>query len=388
VSRARLFLVLLLTSCAPTAPEAEAPPPAAGLSRAVVGGTEAPEDAAVVALVARRTRCTGESLTLLCSGALIAPDVVLTAAHCLDIFGTEGAYYEVFLGARLLPEPEGRFVRVAGAARHPGYEPATHALDAALLRLAAPVEVSPLPLPWPGWGALEGGQPARAVGFGDTRDASAPAGLRRQGGLVVTEVEEGAFRAGPSPAMSCVGDSGGPVLVRGGDGREVLAGLTASGDVACRAEAFNVRVDALLEDFVQPFLAAGPEAPGPVLAVESLCAAPCMRDAECPSGLLCVPPAEGAPGRCLQPALREGDYGAPCVEDGQCGAGGLCARLEPEGEAACRCFTPCGQTPPVEAQGCSGAPGPGGLAWLAVVAGLLRLSRRGGAGASSARRGG
>ncbi|MFY0583072.1 trypsin-like serine protease [Cystobacter fuscus] len=80
----------------------------------MVGGTEAPGDEAVVALVARRVRCSGESLTLLCSGTLIAPDVVLTAAHCLDVFGPEGAY-EVFLGARLLPETrtEGRFVRVA-----------------------------------------------------------------------------------------------------------------------------------------------------------------------------------------------------------------------------------------------------------------------------------
>ncbi|MBZ4420533.1 trypsin-like serine protease [Myxococcus sp. RHSTA-1-4] len=370
----------LLLACHPVAeaPSESTPRTAA---RPIVQGTDAPEDGAAVALLARRTRCTGEEPMLLCSGALIAPDVVLTAAHCLAIFGPRGPH-EVYLGQVLLPQPEpaprGRFARVARAVIHPDYDSRTHAYDAALLRLAAPVDVTPFPLPDSTSAPLVAGTGVRVLGYGDTKDAEAPAGRRRQGTLTVTRVESAAFHASPSPSMSCAGDSGGPVLLRDG-GREVLVGLTASGDVACRDEAINVRVDALLDGFIRPFLAEAP-APGvPTLPPGNLCGETCARDAECPSGLACVS-VEGGPGRCLLPALQAGDYGEACSEDAACGTGGVCARLEPEGDEACRCFTPCTAPPadpePLEPSGpeadsggCASAPG-------SMLLGLLALSVR------------
>lgn len=364
-----MLWVLGAIGCVPT----DEPSRPVTVAQRVVNGTDAPGDAAVVALVARRTRCTGEPLTLLCSGALIAPDVVLTAAHCVNIFGPEGPY-EIFLGAELLPEPQGRFVQVAGAVLHPDYEPRTHAFDVALLRLATPVEVPPIALPEPASLPLAQGTPARVLGFGDTKDANALAGRRRQGMLSVLEVTESAFRAGPAPSMSCVGDSGGPVLVNNGE-REVLAGITVSGDVACRTEAVNVRVDVLRDTFLEPFLSEPHSPRNPTLAPENLCREACARDADCPSGLICDF-AGGSSGQCLLPALQGGDYGENCREDAACGAGRLCARLEPEGDGACRCFTPCGSAPPPDAGGCASVPGPALIGLLVLAARAIGACRR------------
>ncbi len=362
-------LLLLLGACGlPSAPGTD---PVGRSTHAVVSGTAAPEDGAVVALVARRTRCAGDPPALLCTGALIAADVVLTAAHCLEVLGEDGQY-EVFVGEQLLPTPRGRFLRVREVRVHPGYVPETHALDVALLRLAAPAAEPPLPLPAPDELPTPG-LALRALGYGETRDTAAPAGLRRQGVLEVESVEPAAFRARPAPAMSCTGDSGGPVL-GSPRGREVLLGVTVSGDFACRSEAVQVRVDAVLEDFVRPFLSSAPPRASAPLPPAQLCSEACSTSAQCPAGLACVADAQGM-GRCMLLALREGAFSQACTQDAACGAGGTCARLESDdGADACRCFTPCDALTPATETGCAAGGGPP-LALAALL--LLALGRTG-----------
>lgn len=319
--------------------------------RAIVGGELDTGDPAVVALIDRRTRCAQQDLTPLCTGTLIAPRVVLTAAHCLEVFGADGQY-EVLFGGQVSASAEVAFSVVVAAQAHPLFDPATHAYDVALLRLAEPVTTPPIPLVAAPLAPPVVGAAARVVGFGETRDSAQPAGFKRWGQTVVTELSAASFRTAASPGMTCTGDSGGPVLLQL-DGRERLAGVTASGDFACRSYAQNVRVDAVLESFIQPFLAETDSAPGfsaSALAPAELCTAPCERAQDCPAGLSCVKGEDGE-GQCMLPALQAGSFGKGCADDAQCGAGEVCGRLLPDD---CRCFRPCVAQ---AAAGCSTAGG-------------------------------
>jgi len=343
--------------------------------QAVVNGTLDAGDPAVVALVARRTRCQGEAPTLLCTGTLIAPRVVLTAAHCLNVFGPEGPY-EVFFGASV--NGDGRFAAVTTAVRHPGYDPTTHEHDLALLRLEEAAPFPPATLPSGNdAGALGTGQTLRVVGFGDTHDVQAPSGQKRQGTMTASTVTPTGVRSVPGPGMSCVGDSGGPVFASV-QGTEALYAVTASGDFGCTDFALNVRVDAALDDFIRPFLdatAQSPSDPGAQVDPAALCTRPCYVASDCPTGMLCVT-RESAVGRCVMQGLGEGAYAEVCAQDGQC-ASGTCARLRSDGEDACRCFTPCSGAPgDVGHGGCAASGGATGGAFLASAALALFARRR------------
>jgi len=335
--------------------------PVAVARAGVVGGDPDPGDPAVVALVARRTRCEAQDLALLCTGTLVAPRVVLTAAHCLDVFGEDGQY-EVFFGAQL---GTGRFALVTSARRHPAYDPATHQHDLALLRLAAPVDIAPAALP------AAPLQPAaadlvRVVGFGTETVGQLATGEKRSGWMSVSEATSTAVTAVPSPAMSCTGDSGGPVFATVG-GQEVLLGVSASGDPGCRAYAFNVRVDAALGDFIQPFLAETDAAAAGYgdTSATGFCSKGCQGPQDCPAGLACDS------GRCMLRSLQDGDFGDACGADEQC-ASKTCARLLPEGDGACRCFRPCSGG----AGGCAAAGGGEPRLVLLLLALAAAASRR------------
>jgi trypsin len=335
-------------------------PPEGGVAprrSAVVGGAPEAGDPAVVAILARRVECEGASPTLLCTGTLVSPRAVLAAAHCLDAFGPEGAY-EIVFG----PSVDGPGVYARRALAHPDYDAATHEHDLAVFELAGDAPAAPAALPGEGF-ALAADAPARVVGFGETRRPDQPAGVKRGGLTRVTTVTDGAFEAAPSPAMSCSGDSGGPVFVAGAAG-EVLAGVTASGDAACKERAFNVRVDAHL-DFITARLAeiAARPASAPSIAPGAVCAAACATGDDCPAGLRCESDFSGRK-RCTLPGAGVGSLGAICQGDAGCGVGDRCVRA---GDDLCACFHPCdaigAPDPGIGGSGGSsggGAAGPGG----------------------------
>ena len=177
-------------------------------ARAIVGGTPAGDDMArhVVMIVSDRGS--------FCSASVIAPDLLLTAGHCVR----KGADYRLLTYAAGKPvlSPLGRI------AIHPQFDASAYdkrhfTIDLALVRLAQPLDgYDPLPL------AAEAGTAGaayRIAGFGLTAPgAGKSGGVLREATLAgvppVSKIQLRLQEAG-GVAGSCQGDSGGPVLHEG-----------------------------------------------------------------------------------------------------------------------------------------------------------------------------
>ena len=207
----------------------------------VIGGTMAHNDAAVVALAMKGG-------TVYCSGTLVSPRVVVTAAHC--VHGVDPPAH-VYFGTD--PGADGLFVPVSMAIAHPDYGPKGHLADIGLVILARPVTIRPIPLPDRDLAhpALTG--TIRLLGFGDTAPADPEEVVGVKFGREVTlgGVESYFLRYGVG---ACTGDSGGPTLARDPDGTERLVGVISRGDAACVVNGYSTRVD-LYRDWVASWIA-------------------------------------------------------------------------------------------------------------------------------------
>lgn len=347
--------LLLAVSCSPGADHAE--PPAA-TQAAIVAGTADSKDPAVVAIGVRRVGC-GAPLAVHCTGTLIAPRLVLTAAHCI----TEtpfGSNLEVLFGDDVAA-PAASLLRVMEVQVHPAYRAGDAMADLALLILEQSAPAPPAALNTAPLDDAWVGRSIRLVGFGQTHPSGSVPGSKRSGTAAISEVHSSQFRVVPSPSLSCHGDSGGPLFGPGGGG-EVVIGVTSKGDPGCVTYGLNVRVDAFFSDFLVPWIertAASPPPPlrdGP-LAAALLCAAPCASSADCPYGLVCQvgPTSAGLAPRCVLPGLVAGTLSAACTADAQCPE--RCVQVRP-GSQSCRCYAACSptvDTPPTpsEERGCN-----------------------------------
>lgn len=299
----------------------------------------ASSDAAVVALAF------GD--TLVCTGTVIAPHAVLTAAHCLA--GTQlpdVAIGDTLAGATHYP--------VVASFTEPGFDPVTLDHDLAVVVVASPLPPAPIALA-PSLTGVAAGSTIRIVGYGWTvaNDTTPPA--RRTGTSQIDGIDALRIVSHAATSQACEGDSGGPALFDTGDGERIV-GVASSGDTTCTQLARHTRVD-VHASFVSDVVAR--TAPGSAAAGDrcyyaancaigeclpaldepalAFCTPPCDAG-RCPAGLTCVT-VEGAP-QCRHPLPSPGADGSRCAADRDC-ASTLC--LAPEGgdDAVCtqRCFS-------------------------------------------------
>ncbi|BCB85204.1 serine protease [Phytohabitans suffuscus] len=224
----------MLGAVAAAGPVAASPVPPPPPHTEIVGGTLA--DPGQFPWVVR--------LSVGCAGALTAPRVVLTAAHCVDRTGFENGI-TVIAGSVDQHSPDAVRVKARYVVRAPGFRDATKGDDWALIQLAEPLGLPLLPR------ATDSSYDEglfTVMGWGATRDGSATQQryLRTAGVPFVSDRQCGrAYRDAGYPYVSskmicagdtrrggvdaCQGDSGGPMVRRDGAGEWVQVGIVSWG---------------------------------------------------------------------------------------------------------------------------------------------------------------
>ena len=303
--------------------------------RGIIGGTTDTGDPGVVMVLAHSTAGDG-----LCTGEVVSPHVVLTAAHCVDptVVGQGNTFY-VFLGWDVNDQAQTSDPTKLVAVKEVHWDTtfdvnnltAGHDIGVVITKTA--LNIKPLPMNRKPLAQSDLGKTIRLVGYGldDGADTSGTsAGVKRQVTSRLDQYDELLLFYGDATHNTCEGDSGGPALMNTGSG-EVIIGVTSFGDQGCQQGGADTRVDVFAASFVDPYIA--------------------MFDGVIPGPDMSAPPDMGKGGD--GGGITPGTVGAPCTDSAQCNSGtcqspgpfGYCtAQCDPMAPSACINNTVCSGT--------------------------------------------